>query len=276
MRIAPELYMCSEHKVCHRCDSTCKTTIATSEGVFCYLTGIERGSVEYLQFDYTHSCTRVVSNISKQNRADRRKRAVLKRVELSCPPSEVAAIIKTLYCDGASRQAAVKHSATRAKLKFRKIMVSRHVELQTVMQIMRVGVSTTPARPGSPMVSAIAIVISQFARALALDILSQAQAAAFPVVFTATVCSKMRTGETIDGVTLIPRVPWLGRHGFNDVHFNQFKISCRGMSSMWRRIKVAALTKQITCAAPVVCDTAPSIGTMDPARRNRYYPVCIN
>lgn len=213
--------------------------------------------------------------MSKQKRAARRKRAVSKRVELSCPPSEVAAIIKTLYCDGTSRTAAMQHSVERARLKFRKLAVCRRIDLHAVMQIMRVGVCTQTARADCPMVSAVAVAISQFARALSLSISSQAQAAAFPVLFTSTVCSKMRHGEVIDGVHIVPRVPWLGVHGFNDVHFNQFNVSCRGMSGMWRRIKAAALAKKIQCRAPEVTDTAASIGTIDPARRNRYYPVCV-
>lgn len=141
------------------------------------------------------------------------------------------------------------------------------------MQILRVGVCTQSGPCGSEIVPAVAVSISAFARALSLEIVSQAGAAAFPVLFTATICSKMQRGEVVGGLNVVPRVPWLGRHGFSDVHFNQFKVSCRGMSSMWRRIKSAAVAKGIVCSPPVVGNSV-AIGVINPERRNRYYPVC--
>lgn len=272
--IENHIYECSEHRHRHRCDDRCNKIVVTNEGEFCYLTGLQKAPVACVQHDYTHSCTRIVATLSKAAKAKRRRHAVEQRVRGMCPPSEVAAIIRTLYCSGKSREAAGLASAERARVKCRKVMHSTGISLDAVMQIMRVGVCTPSANSDDAMVATLANAISAFAKALAIPIKSQAAAAAFPVLFTATMCSKMRHGEVVDGLSIVPRVRWLGLHGFADVHFNQFKVSCRGMSGMWRRVKQAALKNNIGCSIDVGLNA--HIGRTNPAVRNRYYPVCTS
>lgn len=198
VRVFSDLYRCITHGTCHRCDHTCNTIEPQTEGSFCYLTGIQKDTVELLQHDYSHNCTRVVKPMTLAAKAKRRKCAVNKRVRLLCPPAEVAAIIKTLYCKGPSRDSAGRVSAKRAQIKLQKLMASGRVSLEVAMQVLRVGVATIPGSCDDAIISTIAVAISNFARTLSLPIKSQAAAAAFPVLFTATMCSKMHLGETVN------------------------------------------------------------------------------
>lgn len=271
-----DMYQCASHRTMHTCTAAhCKTRVTTSEGEFCYLTGRQGRGVECLLYDFTHSCTRVVLKASKRARTARRETAKAKRNRWLCPMSDVTEIIKRLYCIGNLRESTAKMAALRTASKLSRPFPS--YKLEDIMKHMRVGVYTAPSSTSSPWVAAVSLVITEFANRLQLQTTSSAAAAAFPVLFTAVIASKMVCGERICGVQVIPKVQWVGTHSFSDVHFNQMNISCRAMSGMWRRIKTASVqcpSDPITCKAPLLMTTdvppAPN-----PAKRNRYFP-CLS
>ena len=270
-----DTYQCQTHKSVHVCDQTCKTRITTSEGEFCFLTGRQKMGVECLLYDFTHSCTRVVFKTSAVSRKARRATASEKRNRWLCPVSDVAEIIRRLYCTGKLRDATSKMAGTRAANKLSRPTATHCFE--RIMVLMRVGVHTAASHAGSPWVTAVSIAIADFANRLKLYTSSTASAAAFPVLLTAVVASKMVSGEVIGGVTVIPRVPWVGKHSFSDVHFNQMNISCRAMSGMWRRIKAAIVSSPdnpIVCRFPQL-EPEGAAHPPNPARRNRYFP-CVS
>lgn len=61
-------------------------------------------------------------------------------------------------------------------------------------------------------------------------------------IFTACVLVKLAQGYTIDGVTLIPRIPFFERHVPADTQFRDLNFRCRNMSACDRHIHSACLT----------------------------------
>lgn len=270
----PDTFQCKTHATTHVCNSSqCKTRVATSEGEFCYLTGRQKQGVECLLYDFTHSCTRVVRQSSARVRKARRTHATAKRNQWLCPIAEVTEILKRLYCEGTLRESTARLAAVRTASKLSR--VGSTYPLERIMEHMHVGVCTVASSTSSPWVFAVASAITSFANKLKLQTTSCAGAAAFPVLFTAVVASKMVLGESIGTNIVIPKVKWIGRHGFSDVHFNQMNISCRAMSGMWRRIKTAAVAQPdavICCSAPTLAPITSTSHVLNPAKRNRYFP----
>jgi hypothetical protein len=270
-KISQNLYVCKQHNFMHSCGPQCKATIKGAEGTFCYLTGLQVDDVEYISYDNVHSCTRVAMRMSASTKACRKRAALAKVKQRMCPVPVVADIIRRLFCEGRHRTAVTADTAGRISRKIRKHTPAHApMSLAHVMSCMRMGVSTAPARADSPWVVRVAQAISAFSSDLNLPVTSQTAAASFPVVFTATVCSKMAVGEVFGERVIVPRVPWIGAHGFSDVHFNRFGVSCRAMSLMWRQIKAVARADEKACV--VGRGSAQQYVQPNPALRNRFMP----
>ena len=217
-------YVCSAHGVHHVCDATCQTREPGVEGEFCYLTGIEKHGPACMMHDFTHNCTRAVRKPSRKAKEQRRLAVVQKIQQNACPISVVAEVVRRLFCCGCTRTSAAAKSAAKVKQKLIRTKLSSTLSLTHVMAVLRGGISTAPAAADSPWAVAVAAAIVKYAKRLDLTACSISGAASFPVVLTATVCSKMMLGETINGTVLIPKVKWVGRHGFPDVCFSQFNV----------------------------------------------------
>ena len=96
----------------------------------------------------------------------------------------------------------------------------------------------------------LATALKNWSELLQIERTTVAASRAWASIFTATVTSKLAHGEVARGGILLPKVPFFHERKLTAVQYRERGVVCRSMSSMWHRIKAAAMAENGTVDKP--------------------------
>ena len=99
---------------------------------------------------------------------------------------------------------------------------------------------------------ALAVSLKEWSEALNIERPTVAASRAWAIIFAATVTSKLAQGEPARDGELLPQLPLFQTKPIDPTAYREKGVVCRSMSTMWHRIKGAALDDDGRVKTPLV------------------------
>lgn len=99
---------------------------------------------------------------------------------------------------------------------------------------------------------ALAVSLKEWSEALGIERQTVAASRAWAIIFAATVTSKLAQGEPARNGQLLPQLPLFKQRPIDPTVYRSKGVVCRSMSTMWHRIKGAALDDSGHVKTPLV------------------------